>query len=133
MLKSLVRKNHLSSVASLTFAFQTVPGSNISTEGIALMKLVAMAEQLHTSLGCLCAVPSIEWSSVKHADTGICSNGNMFSGVMNHASLCGSLTNLGLADAQETLLTGIPSAHSNVWCRRDNHIDLFFRDWTPYL
>jgi hypothetical protein len=48
--------------------------------------MVSMAEQLHTSLRSPCAMPSIGWSGVKLAAIGLWSSGNLFSGVMNHAS-----------------------------------------------
>ncbi len=55
-----------------------------------------MAEQLHAS-----TMPSVGWSGVKHAATGLWSSGNLICGVMNHTSLFGSL---GLVDAKRTLL-----------------------------
>ncbi len=33
----------------------------------------------------------VRWSGVKHADNGLWSGGNLLCGVMNHASLYGSL------------------------------------------
>lgn len=54
-----------------------------------------MAEQLHTGLGSLCAMPSVGRRDVQHSVTGLWSSGNVFSGVMHHASLSGSLS-LGL-------------------------------------
>ncbi|KAK6292537.1 hypothetical protein J4Q44_G00371210 [Coregonus suidteri] len=56
------------------------------------MKWVSMAEQPHTSLRSPCAMPSVGWSGVKLATIGFWSSGNTFSGVMNHASPSGSLT-----------------------------------------
>jgi hypothetical protein len=53
---------------------------------------VTMAEQPHTSLKSLCAMPSVSWSDVKLAAIGLWSSGNAFSGVMKHASLSGSPT-----------------------------------------
>ena len=55
------------------------------------MKWVSMAEQLNTSLRSPCAMPSVG-SGVKLAAIELWSSGNGFSGVMNHASLSGSLT-----------------------------------------
>ena len=67
-------------------------GSNISKNCLrSFMKCVSMAEQLHTSLSSLCAMPSVGWSGVKHGATALRSSGNVFSGVMNPASLCGRL------------------------------------------
>ena len=58
-----------------------------------------MAEQLHTSPRSLCAMPSVGWSGVKHGATGLWSSENVFSGVMNHGSLSGSLMiNLSFVD-----------------------------------
>ena len=56
------------------------------------MKWVFMAEQQHTSLRSPCSMPSVGWSGVKLAVIGLCSIGNAFSGVMNHASASGSPT-----------------------------------------
>ena len=50
----------------------------------------SMAEKLHTSLRSPCAMPNVGWSGVKLAAIRLWSSGNMFSGVMNHASPSGS-------------------------------------------
>ncbi|XP_076329813.1 uncharacterized protein LOC143235481 [Tachypleus tridentatus] len=55
------------------------------------MKWVSMAKQLHISLRSPCTMPSFGWNGVKHTAIGLCSSGNVFSGVMNHASPSGSL------------------------------------------
>jgi hypothetical protein len=52
------------------------------------MKWVSMAEQPHTSLRSL----SAGWSGVKLSAIGVWNSGNMFSGVINHASPSGSPT-----------------------------------------
>ena len=51
-----------------------------------------MAEQPHTSLRPPWAMPSIDWSVVKIVAIGLWSSGNVFSGVMDHVSPSGSLT-----------------------------------------
>ena len=56
------------------------------------MKWVSMAEQPQTSLRSPCAMPSVSWTGVKLATIVLRSKGNAFSGVMNHASPAGSLT-----------------------------------------
>ena len=84
------------------------------------MKCVSMAEQPHTSLRSPCTLPSVGWSGVKLATIGLWSSGNVFSGVMNHASpVAIRQTNLGLADARRTLPAPM---HNNckVWWRRNN-------------
>ena len=66
------------------------------------MKWVSMAEQPHISLRSPCTMPSVGWSGVKLTAIGLWSNGNAFSGVMNHASPSGSLTDeSGLGGCQE--------------------------------
>lgn len=51
-------------------------------------------------------MPGISWGAVKHAATGLWSRGNVFFGVMNHASLSGDLrTNLVLVDTRRSLHT----------------------------
>jgi hypothetical protein len=55
-----VRKNHLTSVA--TSAQELFVGS--------FMKWVSMAEQPHTSLRSLCAMPTVGWSGGKLAIIG---------------------------------------------------------------
>jgi len=75
------------------------------------MEWVSMADQLHTSLTSSCAMPSVGWSGVKHAATGLWSSGNMFFGVMNHASLSGSLMDeSGFGGCQENV------NFWNAWC-----------------
>ena len=69
-----------------------------------------MAEQAHTSLRSLCALPSVGWSGAKHAAAGLWSSGNVFSGVMNHASLSNFAENT-----------------TGVWWRRDNSLGLLFK------
>ena len=54
------------------------------------MKWVSMAKQLHTSLRSPCAILSVGWSGVNLTAFGLWSSGNVFSGVMNHASPSGS-------------------------------------------
>ena len=56
------------------------------------MKLVSMAEQLHTSVRSPCAMPSIGRSGVKLAVIGLWSSGNAFSWVLNHTSPFGRPT-----------------------------------------
>jgi hypothetical protein len=79
-----------------------------------------MAEQPHTSLRSLCAMPSVGWSGVKLAAIG--SSGNTFSGVMNHSSPSGAIQreNLDLADARRMLPARMHRANSKVWWRRNN-------------
>jgi hypothetical protein len=87
-------EKRLSSVAK----FQTASGSNseLSLEATSaqerfvssFMKWVSMAEQPHTP----CAMPSVGWNGVKLTAIGLWISGNVFSGVMNHASPSGSLT-----------------------------------------
>uniref|UniRef100_A0A0E9WYW8 Uncharacterized protein n=1 Tax=Anguilla anguilla TaxID=7936 RepID=A0A0E9WYW8_ANGAN len=55
------------------------------------MKWVSMANQLPTSLRSPFATLSVGWSVIKHTAIGLCSSGHAFSGVMNPASLSGSL------------------------------------------
>ena len=54
------------------------------------MKWVSMAEQPRTSLRSPCSMPSVDWSGVKLVAIGL--SGYGFSGVMNHVSTSGSLT-----------------------------------------
>lgn len=55
-------------------------------------------------------------------------SGNTFAGVMNQASLSGSLMDeSGFADARRAAPTGMHSANCKVWWRRDNGLGLFFR------
>ena len=56
------------------------------------MKVFSMSEQLHTRLKSPCAMPSDGWGGVKLLAIGLWSSGNMFSGMMNHASPSGSPT-----------------------------------------
>ena len=56
------------------------------------MKRVSMAEQPHTSLRSPWAMPRVSCSGVKLTAFGPWSNGNVFSGVMNHTSPSGSQT-----------------------------------------
>ena len=91
VLKRIACKQCLFSVATLTTKFQTASGSNVSTRTVR-RELYEMAEQPHTSLRSPCSMPSAGWSGVKPAAIGLWSSGNAFSGVMNHASPSGSLT-----------------------------------------
>ena len=72
----------------LTTEFQNASGSNVRS----FTKWVSMAEHPHPSLRSPCAIPSLGWSGVKLATIGLWSSGKAFSGVMNHASPCGSPT-----------------------------------------
>jgi hypothetical protein len=83
------------------------------------MKWVSMVEQPHTSLRSPCATPSVGWSGVKLAAIG-----NVFSGVVNHASLSGSP--MGLVDARVTLPDPMHTAYCKVWWKRNNGLGLFF-------
>ena len=56
------------------------------------MKWVSMAVQPHTGRRSPCATPSVGWSGVNLVAIGFWSSGNAFSGVMNHASASGRLT-----------------------------------------
>ena len=60
-----------------------ISGGNIKTK--TEQQEVNGVEQLHTSLGSLCAMQSISC-------IGLWSSGTVFSGVMNHTSLSGRLT-----------------------------------------
>jgi hypothetical protein len=89
------------------------------------MKWVSMAEQLHTSLRSLCAMPNVGWSGVKLTAVGLRSSGNAFSGVMNHDALSGSPTDES-EFARRMLPAQLHSANCKVWLRRDNGLGLFF-------
>lgn len=62
-----------------------------------------MAEQPHASLTSPSTMPSIGWSVIKHAATGLWSSGNVLCGVMNHISLFERMMSLDLADDRRTL------------------------------
>lgn len=51
------------------------------------IKCFFMAEQLNTNLKSIYVILNISRSGVKYTTTGLWSNGNMFSGIQNHASL----------------------------------------------
>jgi hypothetical protein len=89
-----------------TTKFQTASGTSKELFIGSFMKWVSMAEQDHTSLRSPCAMPSVGWSGVKIADIGLWSSGNAFSGVMNHASPSGSLTDE----------SGFGRCHENATC-----------------
>ena len=68
------------------------------------MKSVSKAEQPHTSLRSPCAMTGDGWTGVMLAAIGLWSSGNVFSGVMNHASPSGSPTDeSGFGGCQENL------------------------------
>ena len=54
------------------------------------MICVSIDKQPLTRLRSPCTMPSVYWSGVKLAAIGFWSSGNIFSGVMNHASSSGS-------------------------------------------
>jgi hypothetical protein len=94
VLKLLTHKNGLSSVASLTTEYQTASGSNIST--------ITVCPELH-EMGFHGRAPahnpkntmrnaSVSWNGVKLAAVGLWRSGNAFSGMKNHISPTGSLT-----------------------------------------
>ncbi len=56
------------------------------------MEWVSMSEKLHASLTSPSTMPSVRWSDVKHAATGLWSSRNLFCGVTDHTSLFDSLT-----------------------------------------
>ena len=85
MLKRIANEKHLSSVATLTIEFLEATSAQKLFVG-SFMKWVSMAEQPHTSLRSPCAMPSVGWSGAKLTSIGFWSRGNVFSGVMNHAS-----------------------------------------------
>lgn len=59
----------------------------------------------------------------KYTATGLWCSGNIFSGMVNHTSLSGSLIDeAGFGRCQENV--GMQSANSNVWWRRDNSLGL---------
>jgi hypothetical protein len=91
MLKSIARKKHLSTIATLTTEFQTASGSNVSTRTVP-QERHEMAEQPHTRITSPFVMPSVGWRGVKLAAIGLWSSGNAFSGVMNHTASSGSLT-----------------------------------------
>ena len=69
------------------------------------MKWVSLAQQPHTSLRSPCSMPSVCWSGVNLAAIG-----NAFSGVMNHASPSGSLTDeSGFGECQEKATCIVPT------------------------
>ena len=129
VLKRIVCKNRLPSVATLTIKFQTASGKNVSTRTVhqELHELGSIAEKPHTSLRSPCSMPSVGWSGVKLAAIGHWSSENAFSGVMNHASR----TNPSLADARRTLPAPMHSANCKVWWRRNNDLGLFFMVQAP--
>ena len=103
------------------------PDRALELFGTIFMKWVSMAEQLHTSLRSPCALPSIGLSGLKLAAIGLWSSGNVFSGVINHAShLAVRQTNQGLADARKILPSPMHSTSCEVWCRRNSGLELFF-------
>ena len=86
------------------------------------MKWVSMAEQPHTSLRSLCAMPSVGCTTI-----GLWSSGNTLSGVMNYALPSGSLMDeSGFADARRMLPAPKNSANCKVWWKRNNGLRLFF-------
>ena len=90
------------------------------------MKWVYMAEEPHTNLRSPCAMPSVGWSDVKVTAIGLWSSGNVFSGVMNHTSPSGSLTDeSGFGGCQETPCI-VHRAKCKVWWRRNNGLEQFF-------
>ena len=107
VLKWVPHKNELSSVVTLPTKFQTAAGNNVSTITVnrELHEMVSMAEQPHTSLRTLCAMPSVGWSGVKLAAIELWSSGNAFSGVVSHASRSGSPTDKsGFGGCQENAI-----------------------------
>ena len=87
MLKRGALKNCLSSIATLTTEFQTASGSNVSTRTV--------QRELHEIGFHVQAArhkPKITMRNAKLAAIGLWSSGNVFSGVMNHASPSGSPT-----------------------------------------
>lgn len=50
-----------------------------------------MAKQLHINLRSLCKIPSSDWSGVEHTPIKLRSSGNVFSGMITHISLLGSI------------------------------------------
>ena len=80
-----------------------------------------MAEHTYTSLTSQCAISSVGWSGVKLTAIGLCSSGNAFSGVMNHASPSGSPTDeSGFVRCQENMLpVRMHRDDCIVWWRRN--------------
>uniref|UniRef100_A0A8C8LTV6 Kinesin-like protein n=1 Tax=Oncorhynchus tshawytscha TaxID=74940 RepID=A0A8C8LTV6_ONCTS len=81
-----------------------------------------------TSLTSPCAMPSVGWSGVKLAAIRLWSSGNTFSGVMNHGSSSGSLTDKsGFGGCQENAPPApMHNANCEVRWRRNNSLGLFF-------
>ena len=74
VLKRVVRKNLMSSVATLTTKFQTDWKQPTSAQALfveSFMKRVSMAEQPHTSRRSPCAMPIVGWSGVKLTAIGL--------------------------------------------------------------
>ena len=94
VLKHVTWKNRLSSVATLTTEFQTDSGSNISTSTVhrELHEMGFHGRAAAQKPRSPCATTSVGWSGVMLTTIGLWSSGNMFSGMMNHASPSGSPT-----------------------------------------
>ena len=88
VLKHIEHKKHSIPSSKLPLEATSAPELFI----VNFMKWVFMAEQPHTNLISPCAMPSVGWSCGKLAAIGLWSNGNVFSGVMNHALPSGRRT-----------------------------------------
>ena len=94
MLKYVAQKNRLSSVVTLTTELQTDSGSNVSTSTVRRelheMGFHGQAAAHKPKITMRNAKRRLEWCKLTAIE--IWSSGNVFSGVMNHASPSGSPT-----------------------------------------
>lgn len=94
VLKHVAYKNCLSSVASLIKEFQTACGSSISSRPICgeLHKISLHGwAAAHKPKFTMSTAKWASWNGLKHSTTGLWTNGNVLSGMMNRASLSSSL------------------------------------------
>ena len=121
------------SLQSSKLPLEAMAAQELFVEGV--MKWVSMAEQPHTSLRSLCAVPRISCSGVKLTAIGLWRSGNPFSGVLNiRFTIWQSGVRIWvLTDSRSTLPAPMHSANCKVWWMRNNGLGLFFMVWAGPL